>query len=53
MKSVKISIHCLKKIRCLQLAENLAFGDLLPEWTDAVEWLLDIGTINAYAPTVC
>ena len=25
-ESVKISIHCLKKIRCLQLAENLAFG---------------------------
>lgn len=32
---------------------KFSFWDLLPDWTDAVEWLLDIGTITAYAPTVC
>ena len=32
---------------------TFSFWDLLPDWTDAVEWLLDIGTITAYAPTVC
>lgn len=32
---------------------KFSFWDLLPDWTDAVEWLLDIGTITAYALTVC
>jgi hypothetical protein len=32
---------------------KFSFWDLLPDWTDAVEWLLDIGTITVYAPTVC
>lgn len=32
---------------------KFSFWDLLPDWTDAVEWLLDIGTITAYVPTVC
>ena len=32
---------------------KISFWDFLPDWTDAVEWLFDIGTITAYAPTVC
>jgi hypothetical protein len=32
---------------------KFSWWDLLPDWTDAVEWLLELGTITAYAPTVC